>query len=88
MKVGLGIDAGAVLLVGRLKLGLQGIRRLGPCLQDGTKASFRIQEEQFDFLDLQAELGNRVQSVRWRRPNLNDVFLWINDPNLSGSVVV
>jgi len=63
-------------------------RRLGPCLQDGTKASFRIQEEQFDFLDLQAELGNRVQSVRWRRPNLNDVFLWINDPNLSGSVVV
>jgi ABC-2 type transport system ATP-binding protein len=62
-------------------------RRLGPCLQDGDKASFRIQEEHFDFMDLQAELGNRVQSVRWRRPNLNDVFLWVNDPKLSGSVV-
>ena len=63
-------------------------RRLGPCLQDGDKASFRIQEEHFDFIDLQAELGNRVQSVRWRRPNLNDVFLWVNDPKLSGSVMV
>jgi ABC-2 type transport system ATP-binding protein len=63
-------------------------QRLGPCLQDGDKASFRIQEEHFDFMDLQAELGNRAQSVRWRRPNLNDVFLWVNDPKLSGSVVV
>jgi ABC-2 type transport system ATP-binding protein len=63
-------------------------RRLGPGLQDGGKASFRIQEELFDFMDLQAELGDQVQSVRWRRPNLNDVFLWVNDPHLSGSVVV
>ena len=62
-------------------------RRLGPCLHDGEKASFRIQEEHFDFMDLQAELGNRVQSVRWRRPNLNDVFLWVGDPTLSASVV-
>jgi ABC-2 type transport system ATP-binding protein len=62
-------------------------RRLGPCLHDDEKASFRIQEEHFDFMDLQAELGNRVQSVRWRRPNLNDVFLWVNDPTLSASVV-
>jgi ABC-2 type transport system ATP-binding protein len=63
-------------------------QRLGPGLQDGGKASFRIQEEHFDFTDLQAELGERVQSMRWRRPNLNDVFLWVNDPNLSRSMVV
>ena len=62
-------------------------RRFGPCLQEGAKASFRIQEEHFDFIDLQAELGNRVESVRWRRPNLNDVFLWVNEPKPSGSVV-
>jgi ABC-2 type transport system ATP-binding protein len=63
-------------------------RRFGSCLQEGTKASFRIQEEHFDFLDLQAELGNQVESVRWRRPNLNDVFLWVNEPKPSGSMVV
>lgn len=59
--------------------------RLGPGLQEGDNASFRIRDEHFNFMDLQAQLGEHVQSVRWRRPNLNDVFMWVNDPALSGS---
>jgi ABC-2 type transport system ATP-binding protein len=61
--------------------------RLGPCLQDGAKASFRVQDEHFNFTDLQRELDERVHAVRWRRPNLNDVFLWVNDPTLSAGVI-
>ena len=57
--------------------------RLGPCLKEGGTASFRVPDEQFSFAELQAELDNSVQAVRWRRPNLNDVFLWVNDPTLS-----
>ena len=57
--------------------------RLGPCLREGGTASFRVLDEQFSFVELQAELNDGVQAVRWRRPNLNDVFLWVNDPALS-----
>ena len=58
--------------------------RLGPLpSRKGGTASFRVLDEQFSFAELQAELDNSVQAVRWRRPNLNDVFLWINDPALS-----
>ena len=57
--------------------------RLGPCLKEGGTASFRVPDERFSFAELQAELDNSVQAVRWRRPNLNDVFLWVNDPALS-----
>lgn len=57
--------------------------RLGPCLKEGGTASFRVPDEQFSFAELQAELNNSVQAVRWRRPNLNDVFLWVNDSVLS-----
>ena len=57
--------------------------RLGPCLQEGGTASFRVLDERFSFAELQAELNNSAQAVRWRRPNLNDVFLWVNDPALS-----
>jgi hypothetical protein len=27
---------------------------------------------------LQADLASTARIVRWRRPNLNDVFLWVN----------
>ena len=57
--------------------------RLGPCLKEGGTASFRVLDETFSFAGLQSELNDTVQAVRWRRPNLNDVFLWINDPALS-----
>jgi ABC-2 type transport system ATP-binding protein len=57
--------------------------RLGSCLREGATASFRIVDEHFSFAELQAELNESVQAVRWRRPNLNDVFLWVNDSALN-----
>ena len=57
--------------------------RLGSCLKEGGTASFRVVDEHFSFAELQAELNDSVKAVRWRRPNLNDVFLWVNDPALN-----
>ena len=60
--------------------------RLGPCLKEGATASFRVLDERFSFAELQAELTDSVQALRWRRPNLNDVFLWVNDPALNSGL--
>ncbi len=52
--------------------------KLGPCLKDGEVAQFRYAEEDVTALArLQGELGAQIKALRWRRPNLNDVFLWI-----------
>lgn len=57
--------------------------RLGPCFMDGDKACFRFTGKDITSLVmLQAELGDKVTSMRWRRPNLNDVFLWVNETEL------
>jgi ABC-2 type transport system ATP-binding protein len=57
--------------------------RLGPCFMDGDKACFRFTGKDITSLfKLQAELGDKVTSMRWRRPNLNDVFLWVNETEL------
>ncbi len=51
---------------------------LGPCIKDGEVAQFRYAEEDVTPLaQLQGELGAQIKALRWRRPNLNDVFLWI-----------
>ncbi len=55
--------------------------RLGPALQVGDKASFRTHDTHVNLAELQAELGEHVQSVRRRPPNLNDVFLWVHSPH-------
>jgi ABC-2 type transport system ATP-binding protein len=53
--------------------------RLGPALKDGDTAMFRHAEEDVGAVAaLQAELGGRISALRIRRPNLNDVFLWVN----------
>ena len=58
--------------------------RLGPCLKEGGTASFRVLDETvFVCRPAGRTQHDSVQAVRWRRPNLNDVFLWINDPALS-----
>lgn len=60
--------------------------RLGPCLREEGRVLFRIQDSDFD---LKSALGASVeglQSVRQRRPNLNDVFLWVNHPGLAEAV--
>ncbi|HZP91762.1 MAG TPA: hypothetical protein VFB20_02605, partial [Burkholderiales bacterium] len=52
--------------------------RLGPCLRDGDMAMFRWAHEDMGGLaSLQSELGTDVSAWRVRRPNLNDVFLWV-----------
>ena len=53
--------------------------RLGPALKDGDLVMFRYATEDLGpIAALQTELGTRVKALRIRRPNLNDVFLWVN----------
>mgnify|MGYP001069487157 CR=1 FL=1 len=48
-------------------------------LKDGDTAMFRHANEDVGAVTaLQAELGGRISALRIRRPNLNDVFLWVN----------
>jgi len=52
--------------------------RLGAGLCDGDVAMFRWAEEDVTKLvKLQSELGMGIHSWKVRRPNLNDVFLWV-----------
>ena len=53
--------------------------RLGPALKDGDTLMFRHTSEELGAVAaLQAELGASAKAMRIRRPNLNDVFLWVN----------
>jgi len=55
--------------------------RLGPALVEGDVAMFRYDSEDTSALAaLQVELAGRASALRIRRPNLNDVFLWVNSP--------
>jgi ABC-2 type transport system ATP-binding protein len=59
--------------------------RLGASLRDGDTACFRCPDEDLGAVArLQAELGPRVSAWRIRRPNLNDVFLWVADGKALG----
>src|SRR5262245_44423998 len=52
--------------------------RLGASLRDGDVAHFRCADDDVTALaKLQAETGARASAWRVRRPNLNDVFLWV-----------
>lgn len=51
---------------------------LGNGLKDGDTIHFRYADEDVSRLaQLQSGLGPLVRALRWRRPNLNDVFLWV-----------
>lgn len=51
---------------------------LGNGLKDGDTVHFRYADEDVSRLaELQSGLGPLVRALRWRRPNLNDVFLWV-----------
>lgn len=51
---------------------------LGASLKDGDLVQFRYPDEDVSRLaQLQTEFGALVHALRWRRPNLNDVFLWV-----------
>ena len=51
---------------------------LGDHLRDGNVAHFRYAHDDVGRLArLQTEAGIQVSALRWRQPNLNDVFLWV-----------
>jgi ABC-2 type transport system ATP-binding protein len=53
-------------------------RALGPCVRDGDAAMFRWNaDEVAELAKLQSDFSADVGSWRVRRPNLNDVFLWV-----------
>lgn len=53
--------------------------RFGAALIEGDVVHFRWSGEVTDLLPLQAELLPKARAVRWRRPTLNDVFLWVTN---------
>jgi len=57
--------------------------RLGPALVEGDRLQFCCNREPAELAALQAELAVTAQAVHWRRPNLNDVFLWVNQQDAS-----
>jgi ABC-2 type transport system ATP-binding protein len=57
--------------------------RLGPCLLDAEHASFLFHGDAARLAALQTELADRIAALRWRHPNLNDVFLWVNETRMS-----
>ena len=53
--------------------------RLGPCLRDAEHVTFLFHGDSKELARLQSDLGDRIVALRWRKPNLNDVFLWVNE---------
>ncbi len=50
--------------------------RFGQPIIEDQLLSFRIEQQDVDFSALQHSLGDSVEAMRWRKPNLNDVYLW------------
>ena len=51
---------------------------LGPCLREGDAATFRWDSEDItELAKLQSDFSADIGSWKVRRPNLNDVFLWV-----------
>lgn len=51
---------------------------LGAPISEGRRMLFRIADEDFPLTSLQQELKAHVRSLLVRRPDLNDVYVWIN----------
>jgi len=52
--------------------------RLGPAVREGDLLAYRVEREDFPIADLQQELRQQVRSMALRRPDLNDVYVWLN----------
>ena len=48
----------------------------GQPIREDEDLSFKIAANDVDFYALQKLLGDGVSSMQWRKPNLNDVYLW------------
>jgi len=51
-------------------------RLFGMPIQEDEDLSFKISADDVDFHQLQQTLGDSISSMQWRKPNLNDVYLW------------
>ncbi|MDQ7072287.1 MAG: ATP-binding cassette domain-containing protein [Gammaproteobacteria bacterium] len=55
----------------------------GSPVQEDNHLSFKVMSDDIDFSGLQKQLEACITSMQWRRPNLNDVYLWqFCDPEL------
>jgi ABC-2 type transport system ATP-binding protein len=57
--------------------------RFGAALIESDRVQFRTSKEAAELGSLHAELAASARAVRWRQPNLNDVFLWVNRPAIA-----
>jgi ABC-2 type transport system ATP-binding protein len=48
----------------------------GQPIHEDEDLSFKIAADDVDFYALEKSLGNDVSAMQWRKPNLNDVYLW------------
>lgn len=48
----------------------------GTPLIEEDQLSYRVKDPEMDLYQLQNSLGEAVTAMRWRRPNLNDVYMW------------
>lgn len=48
----------------------------GQPLWEDQQLTFKVMKNDVDFYQLQQSLGEAVSSMQWRKPNLNDVYLW------------
>ncbi len=54
----------------------------GQPIEEDNQLSFKVAANDVDFYQLQQSLGKSIDSMQWRRPNLNDVYLWtVCNPN-------
>ncbi|PCJ31057.1 MAG: ABC transporter ATP-binding protein [Gammaproteobacteria bacterium] len=51
-------------------------RLFGTPIQEDDHLTFKIAADDVDFYQLQQTLSNSISSMQWRKPNLNDVYLW------------
>jgi len=48
----------------------------GSPIREDEDLSFKISADDVDFHQLQQTLGDSIASMQWRKPNLNDIYLW------------
>ena len=49
----------------------------GAPIREDQDLSFKISADDVDFHQLQQTLGDSISSMQWRKPNLNDIYLWM-----------
>lgn len=60
---------------------------LGQPIWEDEHLTYRVKDRHVDFAQMQHSLGEAAISLQWRKPNLNDVYLWkVCSPDISGAV--